>query len=119
MTPSDLVVVDTNVGIAANRKADVPPECALACIRALRDLTDGGHLVLDANGLIFKEYLRYLCPSGEPGTGDAFVRWVHDNRYNVDRCTLVGLTPTEDGSFEEFPQGEGLDRFDNSDRKFV
>lgn len=113
------VVIDTNVGIVANRKAEVSPECVLQCINTLREVVSDGHLVLDANGLIFKEYLRYLSPAGEPGVGDAFIRWVHDNRYNAERCTLVPLTPTDDGSFHEFPKGAGLESFDNSDRKFV
>lgn len=119
MAPPDPIVVDTNVGIAANLKADVSPECALACIRALRRLTDAGQLVLDEKGLIFTEYRRYLCLSGQPGTGDAFMQWVHDHQYDPELCTRISLTPTNDGSFEEFPGGPELDGFDNSDRKFV
>lgn len=119
MTDSPAVVVDTNVGVAANLKASVSRECALACIRALRKITESGHLLLDAEGRIFAEYLKYLSLAGQPGTGDAFVRWVADNRYNADRCALVSLHETEDGSFVEFPTEEALREFDRSDRKFV
>jgi hypothetical protein len=119
MTASNLAVVDTNVGIAANLKADVSPECALDCIQLLRAITRRGHLVLDANGLIFSEYRKYLSLAGEPGTGDAFVRWVADHQFDVEMCTRIELTATEDGNFAEFPDGEGLESFDDADRKFV
>lgn len=113
------VVVDTNVGIAANLRADVSRECALACIRALRAIPEGGHLLLDAEGRIFTEYIRHLSLAGQPGTGDVFVRWVADNRYNADLCTLLPLNETKDGSFTEFPTDDALRDFDRSDRKFV
>ena len=112
-------VVDTNVGIAANLKAEVSPECALACVQTIRSITDDGHLVLDDGDHIFSEYRRHLSLAGQPGVGDAFIRWIHDNRFNTEQCTLVTITPTDDGSFVEFPSHEGLATFDRSDRKFV
>src|SRR3954468_3708298 len=117
--PGDAVVVDTNVGIVANGKTDVSPECQLACVRALRAVTQGRRLVLDTSDLIFYEYIRYMRLAGRPGTGDAFVRWVADSRFNSDLCTLVQITPTEDESFAEFPTADALATFDRSDRKFV
>src|SRR4051812_33772887 len=117
--PGDAVVVDTNVGIVANGKTDVSPECQLACVRALRAVTQGRRLVLDTSDLIFREYIRYMRLAGRPGTGDAFVRWVADNRFNSNLCTLVSITPSDDDSFAEFPTSEGLRTLDRSDRKFV
>jgi hypothetical protein len=119
MNGAALAVVDTNVGIAANLRAEVTRECALACIRTLRAISEGGHLLLDAEGRIFAEYIKHLSLAGQPGTGDVFVRWVADNRYNADLCTLVPLHETEDGSFTEFPADDALRDFDKSDRKFV
>ena len=116
---ADSVVVDTNVGIVANLTTDVSPECALACVRALREITEGGHLTLDANGIICAEYRRYLSMAGQPGTGDAFVRWVHDNQYNADLCTLIPLTPIEDEASLSSPRPKALVNFDRADRKFV
>lgn len=115
----DPVVVDTNVGVVANLKAQASSECALECIRVLRAITREGHLVLDAEGRIFAEYIRYMSLAGQPGTGDVFVRWVADNRYNADLCTLVPLTDAEDESYVEFPSSDDLAAFDPSDRKFV
>ena len=117
--PTDPVVIDTNVGIAANLKAEVSQECALACVRALRAVMEGGHLALDADGHIFDEYLKYLSLSGEPGVGDAFITWVNDHRFNPGTCTLVPLTTTDNDSYLEFPKSKDLAGFDRSDRKFV
>lgn len=121
MTVVDLrspCLVDTNVGVTANYKSSASDECALACIQTLRAITERGHLVLDDIGLIFEEYRRNMSMSGQPGVGDVFLRWVHDNQYNTDRCTRVRITP-ENGSFNEFPAEEALKDFDRSDRKFV
>lgn len=117
--PAEVLVVDTNVGIAANLKAEVPAECALACVRTLRTITRHGRLALDSGDLIFDEYRTHLRFSGQPGTGDAFMKWVHDNRFNEGVCDRIRITPTDDGSFEEFPDVDELAAFDPSDRKFV
>jgi hypothetical protein len=111
-------LVDTNVGIAANFESDASDECALICIQTLRAITKRGHLVLDDIGLIFDEYRKNMSMSGQPGVGDAFMRWVRDNQYNTDCCTRVCITPMDD-SFNEFPTEEALQDFDRSDRKFV
>ena len=112
------LLVDTNVGIAANIKSSASEECALVCIQVLRDIIAHGHLVLDALGLIFQEYHGNLSMSGQPGVGDAFMRWVFQNQFNPERCTRVEITP-DNGSFHEFPDDEALEKFDRSDRKFV
>lgn len=116
---SKAVVVDTNVGIAANSKADVSHACELRCIQRLREITEQGHLVLDAEGQIFAEYLRHLSLAGEPGVGDTFMRWIHDHQYDAKFCTLVPLTIKSDGEIVEFPAQQSLAGFDPSDKKFV
>ena len=119
MVAAEPLVIDTNVCIAANLKAGVSAECALACVRTLRSITREGRLALDDRDLIFDEYRVHLSFSGQPGTGDAFMKWVHDNRFNGDFCDRISVTPTDDGSFEEFPDAKGLASFDPNDRKFV
>ena len=111
-------LVDTNVGVAANFKSSASEKCALACIKVIRSITQKGHLILDDIGLIFAEYRSNMSMSGQPGVGDAFMRWVNDNQFNVDRCTRIPITPAN-GSFNEFPKDETLQKFDRSDRKFV
>ena len=117
--PVDPYVVDTNVPLTANAGED--PQCVLACVEALRALMGSGHIVIDDNFRIIKEYMRKLSSSGQPGVGDAFLKWVLNNQANPARCTQVELTPQPHDSrdFEEFPADESLSGFDPSDRKFV
>lgn len=115
-------VVDTNVPVVANRGAShATHSCILSCIAALREIQDRGVLVLDRGGRILSEYHRHLSPSGQPGVGDLFMKWVWQNQAVEERCEQVDITPV-DGSewdFEEFPRDAELDTFDRSDRKFV
>jgi hypothetical protein len=76
-------------------------------------------LVLDQNGHIFAEYIRYLSLAGEPGMGDVFMRWVNDHQHNESFCTLIPLTISSGGEILEFPNRESLSGFDPSDKKFV
>jgi len=117
-----VVVVDTNVPIAANGGDEVAPDCVLACQSALVEvLGDRRRLAIDDDWRIIGEYRHKLRASGEPGLGDRFLKWVLTNWANPERCDLVPITARDEeaGEFEEFPKGEGLERFDPSDRKFV
>jgi len=113
-------VVDTNVLIVANLDAD---HASIACIESsietLSRLRRGHIVALDDGGRILAEYRRYGSLAGQPGIGDAFLRYLYDNLGNKDACELVAITPTDDGSFEEFPSDERLSTFDAGDRKFV
>jgi len=92
-------------------------------MRRLRQLTDSEseRLVLDDHWLIIREYQRNLRSEGQPGFGDAFLKWVLTNRTNSARCEFVSITPTDnyETDFVEFPRDPDLMRFDPSDRKFV
>lgn len=114
-------IVDTNVAIVAN--GDSPQaslESQLLCIDALLEICRKGMLVLDQSDLIFNEYSAHLSFAGQPGTGDMFMKWVNDYRWNENYCELRQITLTADGKiFEEFPDHPDLGNFDRSDRKFV
>jgi hypothetical protein len=114
-------VVDTNVVVVANRQGDFSYKCANACANALLEIKKTGILVIEDGGRILDEYSRYCAHSGQPGVGDAFFRWVHDNQGREDLVHSVPITPKGDNpnDFEEFPDHEGLSNFDPSDRKFV
>ncbi len=120
------VIVDTNVAVVANGRQKSPqasPSCVVACVERLHDLQLRHTLVLDNGWRILREYLRELSPAGQPGVGDAFLKWVLTNRANPARCEQVHINPRDsaqfDGEFSEFPDDPALDRFDPSDRKFV
>ena len=114
-------LVDTNVPIVANQAHtpnSVPLECVMACMEAITNVTSKGVLVIDSGDEIFREYLNNLSLSGQPGVGDLFFKWVHDNRWMANKIEQVDITP--DGySYREFPDHKSLSSFDNSDRKFV
>ena len=114
------VVMDTNVAIQANKTGTTEDrDCVDKSIKRLRRIQDEAKLLLDDCGLIIGEYRRYLSPSGQPGPGDAFFKWVHDNHYNQEYCERVPVTPDLEWSFREFPHDSCLESFDRNDRKFV
>lgn len=113
-------VVDTNVAIVANEKSpQASPECVLACVNELREIIDNGGIVLDDRIFIIDEYKNKLSPSGQPGVGDAFLKWVITYQYNELYCMVVHITEDESRGFLEFPEDESVQSFHRSDRKFV
>jgi len=118
------VVVDTNVAVVANgHSKQASPECAISCSQRLLGITNGKEkLALDDQREIINEYSRNLRSSGQPGAGDAFLKWVLTNLTNTGRCELVHITPVENAplkTFHEFPSDPALNNFDPDDRKFV
>lgn len=124
MTLPEKIIVDTNVPINANL-ANTPKEipadmlnCVLSCIIAIECVIKQGGLVIDSGDEIYNEYLHNLCLSGQKGIGNAFMKWVHDNRWRLPDSDRVTISKNGD-SYKEFPDHEGLVNFDISDRKFV
>ena len=115
------VVVDTNVGVVANeRHAGASPDCVIACVDALERIVRGNNrLALDDRWEILNEYLRYMASSGQPGPGDAFVKWALNNLANPERCERVPIDRIAEGQYLPFPDDPSLASFDPSDRKFV
>jgi hypothetical protein len=119
--PSSCCVVDTNVALVANGAADASPDCILTCTRRLLEITREGCIAIDDEWRIIREYQRKLSPSGQPGPGDAFLKWVLNHQGNPQRCRRVKLNPRlgKGEDFEEFPSHSALAEFDPADRKFV
>lgn len=117
-------IVDTNVPKTANHalsQANIPQElfgCILSCVEAVEHIVKKGRLVIDAGDDIFGEYRQHLSMKGQPGVGDRFMKWVHDNRWNPEKVERIEITKNSD-SYDEFPTHIGLVDFDNSDRKFI
>ncbi len=77
------VVFDTNVPVVANGLAGQASEsCVEACIDRLLQSRAEDVILVDAGGLIFEEYQRYLAHRGQLGVGDAFFKWLWDNQAN-------------------------------------
>ena len=116
------VVMDTNVAVVANGKApQAGDKCVGTCITTLLGMREHHRVLLDEQGLILEEYRRHLSPSGQPGAGDAFFKWLWDNQGNPDHCWQIPITPIHAGrrGFEQFPDDPDLASFDRNDRKFV
>jgi len=115
-------VVDTNVPVVANGKSEqADPDCVIACIDRLGAIVANGIVVLDDTMQILHEYMSNLSMSGQPGAGDAFMKWVWSIQADEGRCERVCLRPRslESDDFSEFPDDVDLGTFDRSDRKFV
>ncbi|MEW6236133.1 MAG: hypothetical protein AB1656_12165 [Candidatus Omnitrophota bacterium] len=115
-------VVDTNVPIVANgRSEQASSECVIACAEMIQKITNSGMIVIDNQWLIINEYSNKLNQKGQPGVGDAFLKWILTNNRNPCLCEQVKITPTNShkNNFKEFPNDQRLKKFDPSDRKFV
>ncbi len=114
-------VVDTNVPIAANGKnTHASNECQLNCVKFLSSLVDfrkNSKVILDDQDLIFNEYCAHFSFSGQPGVGDVFFKYLHDNKHLNRRVQIVKVTPNGDGTtgFDELPDNS----LDKNDRKFL
>jgi hypothetical protein len=115
------VLVDTNVAVVANgRKTHAGVDCTLKCIIRLERVMRKEVLLLDDKMRILAEYRRNLSPSGQPGPGDAFMKWVWNNQANTRHCRQIPIRHRKDTEdFIEYPQDKELAGFDRSDRKFV
>lgn len=115
-------VVDTNVPIVANGRSHADPVCVIACVEALQRVCSDGVIVLDDAMQILSEYMDHLSLGGEPGAGDAFMKWVWSVQADQNRCERVILIPrsqNDPDDFAGFPDDPDLAAFDRSDRKFV
>ena len=120
MTTKAELVVDTNVAVVANGShSNAGPNCVRKCIDNLRQAQNGSRVLLDDKQLILTEYRRNLHPSGQPGTGDAFFKWLYENQANPEYCRKVAVNSHPGRELEEFPEDPLLSSFDRSDRKFV
>ncbi|TGE25076.1 hypothetical protein E5K00_07720 [Hymenobacter aquaticus] len=119
-SPETKCILDTNVLLTADGKSDAGIGCIRAAKARLEEVRQHGGLVLDAGFLILKEYGNKLSPVGPNTPGNAFLKWLWQNKANpafVDAQTA--LETAADGSFTAFPPDPDLAAFDPSDRKFV
>jgi len=114
-------VVDTNVLVVANgRDTHADAACQLACLRLLIDSRENAILILDSLGLILREYRNVLRPTGEPGSGDAFFKYLLDFQFSGAHCLIANISVDRaTDEIDQFPKDADLIGFDRDDRKFV
>jgi predicted nucleic acid-binding protein len=116
----DEVVVDTNVLlVASQRHADVSLPCVRACIERLQQAQRRQRVVIDDAHRILGEYQRKLDANKGKGVGEAFLKWLLQNRANRQRVRIIPLTERAANDFAEFPDSALASEFDPPDRKFV
>ena len=113
-------VVDTNVLLVANGShANVSQACQAECVMRLLAQQRSGVTVIDDGHRILSEYQRKTSPNQPKGVGDAFLKWLLQNKGNTARVHLVTITETAHDMYREFPDPALQPRFDASDRKFA
>ena len=80
--------------------------CVLACVEAIEHVIRKRGLVIDAGDEIFDEYRQQLSIKGQPGVGDRFMKWVHDNRWSLPESDRVAITKM--AAYDQFPDHKGL-----------
>lgn len=118
-----LYVVDTNVALVANmavssQTTGIHLRDILKCVEAIEQIIANKSIVIDDNNEILNEYSHKLSFKGQPGIGDKFFKWLHDNQYCLPASQRVTIHKSGN-SYKEFPNIPELSEFDLSDRKFV
>lgn len=114
------VVIDTNVLLVANGShADVSVACRKACVEGLLALQKTGVTVIDDSHRLLSEYQNKTRPNQPKGVGDAFLKWLLQNKSNAARVHQVALHESRPDIYAEFPDVTLQERFDPPDRKFA
>jgi len=119
--------IDSNVLIVASDEyrpnARRHPEASWACVRRaidrLEQIKATGRVLLDTSRLVVSEYENQCSYSGQPGAGDAFLKWLSDHEWFEEHCHRVDIHVNSERDFDEFPNDPDLAKFDRSDRKFA
>ena len=119
-------VIDTNVMVTANKAVNCMeddtagkyPALIENCIKFLNDIKEKEiYVVLDMDSEILNKYRNNLNPSGQPGVGDAFFKWLFSNCWGFPSSERIKLHKTEKG-YEEFPIEMDNLSVDKDDKKF-
>lgn len=115
------VVIDTNVMLVASlRHSGVSPKCILACVERIEKVKEGRErVVIDDAHRILGEYQKKLGANKGKGAGEAFLKWLLQNKANRKHVVVVALTERAPDDFDEFPDAALAAEFDPPDRKFV
>ena len=94
------------------------PMLVIKCIETLLRIKQKDiYVVFDTDEEVFNEYKNYMNFSGQPGVGDIFFKWLHDNRWSFPDTERVKLHKTKKG-YVEFPDKMEQINIDPNDMKF-
>ena len=110
-------IIDVNILVTANGKGEISTSKEqLKCVRFL-EKAQQELLLLDDEYEIYKEYQKYNSYKGQPGLGDAFFKYVHENQAVINRIKKVGCGSFSDEGYDIVPTE--LKGFDRSDHKYL
>ena len=116
-------IIDTNVPLkAATHPSDeIDRKCSYECLRFIKKLMNSSVdvAVIDTQGEILQEYLKYLTDGSQDTVATEFFKWILQNRYSSNKVSVYSITKTAENTYSEFPDSASLNGFDLSDRKFV
>lgn len=99
--------------VANQRSPQASLDCVAACVDYLEE-AQSGVVLFDSNEEAFLEYRAKCSLAGQPGVGDAFLRWFHSARWNPQFGERIEVPPP---ASQHVPQS--LAGFDRSDHKWV
>jgi hypothetical protein len=89
-------VVDTNVLVVANGRADhVDERCELRCVDELARLAREAIVCVDDKGLIIREYAQRTGNGGQAGPGTIFYKQIWQKMGDPNRVRLVPVEPLD------------------------
>jgi len=113
-------IIDTNVFVAANGGTDQLSEDDINRCKSFVALLFSKTIIsIDAKSEIFSEYFRYMNRSGQPGIGDAYVKYLWDRQCDKTVCELVDISKNKNGVYKQLKGKEDLICFDPNDLKFI
>ena len=113
-------IIDTNIFIAANGKADqLTDNDVNKCKLFVTSLFNDTIISLDIQGEIFNEYFTHMNWSGQPNIGDIFVKYLWDRQYDKTVCEMVDIKKDKNGIYKQLRNKDDLFEFDPNDLKFI
>lgn len=91
----NVIAVANDIGRISKGEDALCPQaddvCRLACIEFLSDAIKNGKILLDAADIVCGFYRRKASMSGQPGSGDAFLRALFQVSHDPSRTIRVNL----------------------------
>ena len=113
-------VIDTNVPLVIKFPDGHSVDLLDACEELLEHILEKGlPIVTDADGEIVEEYFHKLQRSGQPSIGDAFAKYVFEQRFTWDARFRPDIQPDSQLPNTYAVLGGDDSQIDPSDRKFV
>lgn len=112
-------VIDENVPIVANggKSPQATLECRLNSIEKLKEIKEKGLAIIDDCNVVINLYKKNLSGTGQPGTGDAFLKHLIEN-YDPKYVIRQPLAKSQ-GQYDSFPKDIKLKKFHEDDRIFI